>query len=68
MVPMRAMPRKTRDAGATRVDRPQAAATPRTQGFATMATEILHLAAQFQVWVNQLVARHLEAQAAKFAR
>jgi hypothetical protein len=33
-----------------------------------MTTEILHLAAQFQVWINQLVARHLEAQAGKFAR
>jgi len=33
-----------------------------------MTTEVLHLATQFQVWVNRLVARHLEAQAAKFAR
>jgi hypothetical protein len=33
-----------------------------------MTSEILFLAAQFQNWVNQLVARHLEAEAAKFAR
>jgi hypothetical protein len=33
-----------------------------------MTTEILTLAAQFQLWVNQLVARHLEAEAGKFVR
>jgi hypothetical protein len=33
-----------------------------------MTSEILHLATQFQHWVNQLVARRLEAEAAKFAR
>ena len=33
-----------------------------------MTTEILGLAAQFQLWVNQLVARHLEAEAARFVR
>jgi hypothetical protein len=33
-----------------------------------MTVEILNLAAQFQLWVNQLVARHLEAEAAKFVR
>ena len=33
-----------------------------------MTTEILSLAARFQLWVNQLVARHLEAEAARFAR
>jgi len=33
-----------------------------------MTSEILYLAAQFQRWVNQQVARHLEAEASKFAR
>jgi hypothetical protein len=33
-----------------------------------MTTEILSFAAQFQLWVNQLVARHLEAEAARFVR
>ena len=33
-----------------------------------MTTEILSLAAQFQLWVNQLVARHLEAEATRFVR
>ncbi len=33
-----------------------------------MTTEIITLAAQFQLWVNQLVARRLEAEAAKFVR
>ncbi len=33
-----------------------------------MTVEILNLAAQFQLWVNRLVARHLEAEAAKFVR
>ncbi len=33
-----------------------------------MTTEILHLAAQFQVWINRVVARHLEAKAGKLAR
>jgi hypothetical protein len=40
----------------------------KTLGFATMTSEILHLAGQFQLWVNRLVARHLEAEAAKFVR
>lgn len=33
-----------------------------------MTTEILSLAAQFHFWVNRLVARRLEAEAAKFIR
>jgi hypothetical protein len=33
-----------------------------------MTSEILYLAGQFQLWVNQLVARHLEAEATKFVR
>jgi hypothetical protein len=33
-----------------------------------MTSEIIYLAARFQRWVNQAVARHLEAEAAKFAR
>ena len=33
-----------------------------------MTTEIFYLTAQFQRWLNQQVARHLEAQASKFAR
>lgn len=33
-----------------------------------MTTEILGLAVQFQLWVNRLVARRLEAQATKFIR
>jgi hypothetical protein len=33
-----------------------------------MTSELLHLAGEFQRWVNQLVARHLEAEAAKFVR
>lgn len=33
-----------------------------------MTSEILYLAAQFQRWVNQQVARRLEAEAAKFVR
>jgi hypothetical protein len=33
-----------------------------------MTSELLYLAGQFQLWVNQLVARHLEAEAAKFVR
>ena len=33
-----------------------------------MTTEIVYMAARFQGWVNRLVARHLEAEAAKFAR
>jgi hypothetical protein len=39
-----------------------------TEGPTIMTSEILYLAAQFQRWVNQQVARHLEAEAAKFAR
>lgn len=31
-------------------------------------TTTLYLAARFQLWVNRLVARHLEAEAGKFAR
>jgi len=38
------------------------------KGLSTMTTEILSLAAQFQLWVNQLVARHLEAEATRFVR
>jgi len=34
----------------------------------TMTIEIFYLAAQIQRWLNQRVARHLEAQAAKFTR
>jgi hypothetical protein len=63
-----ACPRKTSDQGAARVDRPVQAATPKTQGLTTMTSELLYLAGQFQLWVNQLVARHLEAEAAKFVR
>ena len=33
-----------------------------------MTTEIFYLTAQLQRWLNQQVARHLEDQAAKFAR
>lgn len=33
-----------------------------------MTTEMISFAVQFQLWVNQLVARHLEAEAAKFVR
>jgi len=33
-----------------------------------MTAEIFGLAAQFQLWVNRLVARHLEAEASKYAR
>jgi hypothetical protein len=33
-----------------------------------MTTEIFYLTAQIQRWLNQQVARHLEAQATKFAR
>jgi hypothetical protein len=33
-----------------------------------MTIEIVYLAAQIQRWLNQRVARHLEAQAAKFTR
>jgi len=33
-----------------------------------MTSELLYLAGQFQLWVNRLVARHLEAEAAKFVR
>ena len=33
-----------------------------------MTIEILHLTAQIQRWLNLQVARHLEAQAAKFTR
>jgi hypothetical protein len=33
-----------------------------------MTTEILHLTAQIQHWLNVQVARHLAAQAAKFVR
>jgi hypothetical protein len=63
-----ACPRTTSDQGATRVDRPVQAATPKTQGLTTMTSELLYFAGQFQRWVNQLVARHLEAEAAKFVR
>lgn len=34
----------------------------------TMTIEILHLTEQIQRWLNQQVARHLAAQAAKLAR
>jgi hypothetical protein len=63
-----ACPRTTSDQGAARVDRPVQAATPKTQGLTTMTSELLYFAGQFQLWVNQLVARHLEAEAAKFVR
>jgi hypothetical protein len=33
-----------------------------------MTIEIFYLTAQIQRWLNQQVARHLEAQASKFAR
>jgi hypothetical protein len=33
-----------------------------------MTVEIFYLAAQLQRWLNQRVARHLEAQAARFSR
>ena len=33
-----------------------------------MTIEIFSLAAQFQRWLNQQVARHLETQAARFSR
>ncbi|MBI5323531.1 hypothetical protein [Bradyrhizobium sp.] len=63
-----ACPRPTSDQGAARVDRPTRPATSKTQGLITMTTEILGLAVQFQLWVNRLVARRLEAQATKFIR
>jgi len=34
----------------------------------TMTIEIFYLAAQIERWLNQRVARHLEAQAAKLTR
>jgi hypothetical protein len=33
-----------------------------------MTVEILYLTAQLQRWLNQRVARHLEAQASKLSR
>jgi len=33
-----------------------------------MTVEILHLAAQIQLWLNQQVARHLAAQAERLER
>jgi hypothetical protein len=62
------MPKIISDEGAMWVDRPLEAAIPRTLRTKTMTTGILHFGARFQLWVNQLVARHLEAEAAKFAR
>jgi hypothetical protein len=59
-----ACPKTTSDQGAARVDRP----VQKTPGFTTMTSELLYFAGQFQLWVNQLVARHLEAEAAKFVR
>jgi hypothetical protein len=40
----------------------------RTRRTKAMTTEIFYLTAQLQRWLNQQVARHLEAQAAKFSR
>ena len=68
MMPERGMPKTTSDEGATRVGRPLEAANPENSRITTMTTEIISLAAQFQLWVNQLVARHLEAEATKFVR
>jgi hypothetical protein len=62
------MPKTTSDEGAAQVDQPPKEATSKTEGPTTMTTEILGLAAQFQLWVNQLVARHLEAEATRFVR
>jgi hypothetical protein len=39
-----------------------------SKGLTTMTTGIVYLGARFQGWVNRLVARHLEAKAARFAR
>ena len=39
-----------------------------SKGLETMTTGFLYLSGRFQLWVNQLVARHLEAKAGKFAR
>jgi len=50
------------------IDRPYGRQPPKTEGLATMTSEIIYLTARFQRWVNQLVARHLEAEATKFAR
>ena len=62
------MPKTKSDEGAAWVGRPVRRQTPKTQRLTTMTTEILSLAAHFQLWVNQLVARHLEAEATKFVR
>jgi hypothetical protein len=66
-MPVRGMPKTTSDEGAAQVDQPPKEATSKTQGLTTM-TDIFGLAAQFQLWVNQLVARRLEAEASKYAR
>jgi hypothetical protein len=68
MMPERGMPKTTSDEGAAWVGRPVRRRTPKTAESTTMTTEILSLAAHLQLWVNQLVARHLEAEAAKFIR
>jgi len=68
MMPEWGMPKTTSDEGAAWVDQPLKEATSKTEGLKTMTAEILYLAARFQLWVNQLVARHLEAEAGKFAR
>jgi hypothetical protein len=39
-----------------------------SKGLTIMTTGIVYLGARFQGWVNRLVARHLEAEAARFAR
>ena len=67
-MPERGMPKTKSDEGAVWVGRPVRRQTPKTQRLMTMTTEILSLAAHFQLWVNQLVARHLEAEATKFVR
>jgi hypothetical protein len=68
MMPDWGMPKTTSDQGAARVGRPLRRQTPKTPGFKTMTSEIISLAAQFQLWINQLVARHLAAEAAKIVR
>ena len=62
------MPKTTSDEGAALGRPANEAANLENSRITTMTTEIFGLAAQFQLWVNQLVARHLEAEATKFVR
>ena len=63
------MPKTKSDEG-RRAGRPavEAADLENSKGLKTMTTGILNLGTRYQLWVNQLVARRLEAEAAKFAR